>query len=175
MRSIRGITLTLALLLAAPALLGAQSYAIDRGSLLVGGSAGFTSSGSDGDDSRLSQLLVNPQIQYFVTRGLAFGGEITVHRTSFDDSSGTYYGGGPSMMYFFGGDERPVYPYLSANLQLLRSGDENVFGYRAAGGAIVMLVDAVGVNGSLYYQAMEDDISSSDTYGLALGIAAFVF
>lgn len=175
MRSPIRFALALAFLLVAPSLLSAQSYAIDRGSLLIGGTAGFSSTGGDFDDERTSILIIHPSVQYFVTRGLSFGGDISIQRVDRGGDARTNYGVGPSAMYFWGGAERTVYPYVSGGVRYVRSGDSDAFGYQAAGGAIVMLMDAVGLNGSLYYQQTEGDEFSTDSFGLALGIAAFVF
>lgn len=176
MRSPVRLALMLALLLLAPSLVQAQSYAIDKGSLMIGGTAGFSSTGGDGSDDRLTQIFINPSLQYFVTRGLAFGGDVAVQHFSQGDGGSTTYGVGPAVTYFFGGDERPVYPYLSGSVQLLRGhDDETSVGYGASAGAIMMLMDAVGLDGSIYYQTTEDDDFSRNTFGLAVGIAAFVF
>src|SRR5690606_33508685 len=89
MRSPFRLALGLALLLLAPSLVQAQSYAIDKGSLMIGGTAGFSSTGGEGTDDRLTQILINPSLQYFVTRGLAFGGEVTLQHFSRGDSEAT--------------------------------------------------------------------------------------
>lgn len=175
MRAPVHIALTLAILSLAPTLVQAQSYAIDHGSIMIGGTAGFSSSGSDGSDDRLTQIFINPSVQYFVTRGLAFGGDVTLRHFSQGDSESTTYGVGPAVTYFFGGDERPVYPYLSGSVQVLGGESTSSLGYGASAGAIVMLMDAVGLDGSIYYQKLDGDDFSSDTFGLAVGIAAFVF
>lgn len=175
MRSPLRLALALALLPLAPTLVEAQSYAIDKGSLMIGGTAGFSSTGGDGSDDRFTQIFLNPSLQYFVTRGLAFGGDVTLQHFSQGDSESTTYGVGPAVSYFFGGNERPVYPYLSGSVQLLRGNGETSVGYSASAGAILMLMDAVGLDGSIYYHISEDDDISRNTFGLAVGIAAFVF
>ena len=120
-------------------------------------------------------MNLDPSIHYFVARGLSVGGDLTIRRFRQGDTSSSSYGVGPGVMYFFGGSERPVYPYLSGTVRYYRSGDTNTIGYRAAGGALVMLADAVGLNGSLYFEQLDDDVSSRDAFGLAFGIAAFLF
>jgi opacity protein-like surface antigen len=164
------------LVLASPPAL-AQSYAIDQGSLMVGGSASFTSTGSDdSDDDRFSSLLVRPMVQYFVMPGLAVGGELMLTRFSSGDQSATAYGVGPEVTYFFGGSERQLYPFVSAGFQFNRSEDENTFGYGASGGAVFMLTSSVGLNGSLYYRKIDyEDFGGNNTIGAAVGISAFVF
>src|SRR5690606_21219063 len=95
-----------------------QEYAVDRGSVLMGGSASFTNTGSDDSDERTSRLLLQPRAQYFVAKGLAIGGSVTLSRYADDDDSSTTVGIGPQVSYYFGAAQRQrAYPFVSANLQ----------------------------------------------------------
>lgn len=174
-------TLLLPLLALIPISAFAQSYAVDRGSVLVGGSAGW-SSADTGDTSgdRLSTLALSPSVLYFVAPGLALGGDVTLVRYSRNDNSSTSASIGPAVAYYFGEGPRPVYPFVSANVHIGRSGfggDSYAnWGYSASAGGIAMLADAVGVNGSLYYRNDRNDFGDwQNTVGLAFGISAFVF
>src|SRR5262245_41546838 len=60
---------------------GLQAQATGRGSILIGGSGSFTSSGS-GDSVRTTVIDFQPSVQYFIQRGLAVGGELTLGRTA---------------------------------------------------------------------------------------------
>jgi hypothetical protein len=167
----------------------AQSFAVDRGSVLVGGSAGFTSSATEvngqGGGDRLTSFSLTPELLFFLAPGLAIGGELTFARTSQGDDSFTAYGIGPAATYFFGAtEERPWYPYAGASVQLLweSSGaddDPTSRAYRAAVGGLFMLSSAVGLNAELFYRlsTRENDAFEvdTDTFGLAFGISAFVF
>jgi hypothetical protein len=177
---VAALLLPLLALLTIPA--SAQSYAVDRGSVLVGGSAGW-SSADTGDDSsgRFTTLLLNPSALYFVAPGLAMGGDATLVRYGRDDNSSTSVGVGPTIAYYFGGGPRPVYPFLSANIHYARGGlgtdgAYSTWNYSASAGAVAMLADAVGINGSLYFRNDRDDVDNwHNTVGLAFGISAFVF
>jgi hypothetical protein len=154
---------------------------VDRGSLLVGGSAGWSSASTGGSDgSRFSTLMLNPSVLYFVAPGLALGGDATLVRYARDDNSSTSAGIGPAIAYYFGGARRPVYPFVSANVQYAHNsslGDSySTWGYMGSAGAVAMLDDAVGINGSLYFRNDRDNLDEwHNTVGLAFGISAFVF
>ena len=171
-----GLALLSLVLLAAPA--GAQSYAVDRGSLLVGGSGGFSSTGTEQDeDDRTTQLSIRPSVEYFVAPGLSLGGELQYSRFSNGGDASTTFGVGPAMSYYFGGrSRRSVYPFVSVGGAYSRSGGTTGLGFDASVGALAMLADAVGVNGSLYYQnRFYEEFSDNNSFGLAVGISAFVF
>ena len=169
----------------------AQSYAVDRGSVLIDGQASFTSTGTgEEDEDRVTQLSINPALQYFILPGLALGGEITIARSWEDDYSAWTYGIGPAVTYYFGDGERPWYPYLGATAQFLRAGQEvdnvpeipdvTVWAYKGAAGALFLISRSVGVNAELFYQVTRRESDSDfdfeqNVYGLAVGISAFVF
>jgi hypothetical protein len=174
----------------------AQSYAVDRGSVLIDGQASFTSTGAEVNgeeaDDRVTQLSISPSLQYFLLPGLAVGGEIRFSRRSDEDDTSWAYGIGPAVTYYFGAAaDRYWYPYLGATFQLIREernrdegpdpADITTRGYKGAAGAVFMISRSVGFNVELFYQVFEQELEDSDaefeanTYGLAIGISAFVF
>lgn len=171
--------------LAAP--VSAQSYATDQGSFVLGGSAGFSSTGHSSDgvsaDERITSLHASPTVQYFVRPGLSLGGSVVLSRQSQGESSLATVGAGPTVSYFFGGPDRSVYPFVSADALYLNTESEGSsssnLGYRGSVGALVMLSRSVGLNASLYYQEQgtdgDDFEFDTDTYGLAVGFSAFTF
>ena len=188
--------LVLAAVSLAPALAQAQTHAVDQGSVLLDGDITFSSSGSSEADDRITVLSFSPGAQVFAAPGLALGGGLLLGHQSYSGSSTTTYGIGPSVSYYFGASsERAVYPFLSANALYLvsrseyeyefdfegGSSEDSQFGYGASGGVLVMLAKGVGVSGSLYYNVIDygEDFEGEDlkgnTFGFALGIAAFVF
>lgn len=193
-RSIRGVLPVLGALAFAALPLAAQSYATDQGSYRVGGDASFSSSGFDTNgsdfDERVTAIQIRPALQYFFIPGLALGGNLTLAYTSLDDDSEWVYGIGPAATYYFGRGERSAYPYLGAALQFLWENPDSdgpdededdpvTTGYRGAAGVLFMLASAVGVSAELYYEKVERDVGNfefgTDSYGLAVGISAFVF
>ena len=167
------------------AVLHAQTFALDRGSINIAGDAAFTSSGSssNGDDDRTTQFILTPTAHYFVIPGLAVGGDLVVSHFSRENNSSTTFGGGPSVAYYFGRGERKVYPFVSGSVTLLRTSFDNSFtnqstsstGYRGSGGVLLLLSRSVGITGELFYQGQNSDNFDTNTYGLAFGVSAFVF
>lgn len=185
---VRRFALLAGLLAALPAAAQAQSYATDRGSLLLGGSAGFSSSGGsvDGESAgdRNTFLNFSPSVQYFVLPGLAVGGNIIAQRASGGDNSVNTLGVGPSVSYYFGQSERSVYPFVSGSVRYLRNSGEDVdnvsnVGYGASTGAVFMLNRNVGLRTELYYNTNRFEVRDievdSDQFGVSLGFTAFTF
>lgn len=181
MKTLRSVVWACALLAAAPALAYAQGYATDRGSMLVGGTASFSSSGTrsnGGTWHRSTHLGIAPRVQYFVLPGLAVGGDLSISH----DGAIWDYGAGPTVSYYFGRAERAWYPYLRARVGLYRVvyGDEaqpsqTSRGYAASGGVLLMLSRAVGLDAALTYEMPSDEVSDFRTLAFGLGISAFVF
>lgn len=184
MKTLRSVVGACAILAALPALAHAQSYATDRGSMLVGGTASFSSSGTrsnGGPWNRTTRLDLAPRVQYFILPGLAVGGDLSFSR-AFGDVTTTHYGAGPTVSYYFGRAERAWYPYLRARVGLYRVvyGDEaqpsqTSRGYAASGGVLLMLSRAVGLDAALTYEMPSDDQPDFRTLAFGLGISAFVF
>jgi hypothetical protein len=167
----------------AAAPLYAQSFALDRGNILLDGQASFTSASLGFDDeNRFKQFVFNPSVQYVLIPGLAVGGEVIFVYSSDENNSATTAGIGPTLTYFFGSGERRLYPFISGTVTLVRSsfgGNSNEesaseTGYRGSGGVLLMLSRSVGLTGEVFYQGTNDSVNSN-AYGLAFGIAAFLF
>jgi hypothetical protein len=167
--------------------LSAQSHATDRGSIAVAGSASFASNKSPGTSERVTVLDLRPAVQYFFAPGVAVGGQLTLGRSSSDGGSATLLGIGPLISYYFGQLSPRVQPFVSAEVSVVRSaidsplGDDEATntGLMGAAGLLLLLSNSVGVNGQLYYRHvnLSSDFADLDgnSYGLAFGIAAFVF
>ncbi len=162
----------------------AQSFAVDRGSWLVGGAAGFNSMGYSGQSGRATLIFLYPEAQYFVAPGLALGGTLTLARQDLGGGVHQFgYGAGPAATYYFGRAHRSVYPYVGARASLVRSrvtggsaDSQSQVGARA--GLLFMLARNVGVDAGLYYDRYRGSgspFNDYDFYGLQIGVAAFVF
>ena len=174
---------------ATPAAALAQTHATDRGSILVGGQAGFTSakSDSDGEDSpRFNSLSLAPRALLFVSPGLALGGQVLFGYSSSDDNSTTALGIGPEVAYYFGGADKTTHPYVTASFQYVRTSDEddNTQSGRTLSGAaglLVLITPSVGLDAQAYIRRSTASFSgfASDleqtAFGLSFGISAFVF
>ena len=182
------------LFLFAPTATGlAQDYAVDAGSILLGGGVSFTSQGGDlytFGDSRANTLTFNPTTQYFVLPGIAAGGDVVLLRRSQGNVSTTSLSIGPVLSYYLGGPESNAYPFVSGSVLYTNSsvdfGDENIdslsgLTYGVSGGLTLMLTPGVGIMGEVFYlidrlNADEEGASGSgNTFGLQVGIAAFIF
>ncbi len=173
-------------LLAAP-VLQAQSHATDKGSIAVGGSASFSSNKAPGGSDRTTVLDLRPSLQYFLAPGVALGGQLTLGRASSDNTTSTTIGIGPLVSYYFGRISTSVVPFVSAEFSVAQNsfdssiGGEDITstGIMGAAGLLLLLSNSVGVNAQLYYRHLNlsNDIADVDgnSYGLAFGIAAFVF
>jgi hypothetical protein len=169
-----------------PALLNAQQYAVDRGVWQVSGSAGFQSSETEIEGQSLGRsttISLVPSVMYFVSAGLAVGGELGLARSSFRGNTQTLIGVGPAATYYFGRSARTWYPFIGASVSVSRnhpeSGDDlTEWRYKGGGGLLFLLSTAVGVNSELFYetgrQTSDGETAKGNRYGLAFGISAFV-
>ena len=167
--------------------LAAQSHATDRGSIAVGGSASFTSGKAEGADDRTTLLDVRPMVQYFVGPGVAVGGTLTVGRSSNGNTTSTTLGIGPLLTFYFNQVSPTVLPFISAEFTVGQTSfdapvavaDANTSTIQGAAGLLFMLSSSVGVNSQLFYRhqnfSQDGDDSEANVFGLAFGIAAFVF
>lgn len=169
-----------------------QSFATDKGSIIVGGTAGFSSQGGDMYESggdRANSLSVNPEFGFFVAPSVAIGGTAVINYVSQGDASSTTIGGGPSISYLIGGPESKTYPFVSLSpVYTSVSYDYGSFDSSASGfgmlgqvGAVMMAARNVGVNVGIFYLYESyssddfDDSMSGNTYGVQVGITAFVY
>ena len=184
----------LASLLFAPGVF-AQSYPIDKGSSLLGGTISFSSQGGDlftgdGDNDRLTSVSVNPTFGYFVTPGLALGGDVQFQKDSQGDFSSTSIGIGPSIAYYFGQPATRTFPFISATVGYTYTSlsyDSGVFGsqgingyqFGVSGGLSHMIARNVALTGALFYQNQtfteDGESASGDAYGFRGGVTAFIF
>jgi hypothetical protein len=159
------------------------AYAIDKGSILAGGSAGFVSVGGDARaDERISIFTFNPTVLYFPIPNVGVGGQIMFERRSTEEDSKTFYGAGPTMAYFFGGGRSVVFPFLSMSFIYGKKTDEySETVLRFTGGTTYMLARNVGMTGEIFYLIENFSLENSDesvsgnTFGVAFGLSAFIF
>lgn len=165
----------------------AQDHALDRGSFQVGGSASVVSSGSDGNDDRTTTITLDPVVRYFVIPRLALGVDLTFSHTDVGEATFRTLGIGPGATYYFGGPGARVHTYLSGSALLTRTeldfldaaSDGSGHALRGAAGIMTPLSSAVGLTTELFYRdeslEVDDDSADENAWGLAIGIAAFIF
>jgi hypothetical protein len=172
----------LAAITASPAV--AQVAALSAGSVQIGGQATFNIQDNDDGAGNVTSLTLSPSAQFFVSTGLALGGEVRLGYTSVGDFDAWTYGVGPAITYYFV-REGNTHPFLRGSARYMRFSisdnddeDQSITGVRATAGLLFLLTQSVGIDAGLYYDYSDGsgDIDFNETnYGLALGISAFVF
>lgn len=151
----------------------AQDYAIDRGSMIIGGTASLTSQSSSFSDDRRWDLRIQPSTQYFVTPNFAVGGSLLFQAAGDDDNSNVFAGAGPAFSYYFGGEDRSVYPYVSTSA-LVVGGDQELYRGDASAGVAWMVSRNVALTGEGFLQADLEE-TSNNIFGLRFGVRAFLW
>ena len=168
-----------------PFVLCAQnSYPVDKGNYVLGGSASFSSLGGEelrGED-RAFVFIFNPVFLYFVAPNISLGGTITYQSVSQGDYSDSIIGLGPSAVYFFGDENSTTYPFLGVSY--IYTSDEDSYtknDIRLMGGAAFMVAKNVAITGDVFYliesytREDADDSLSGNTLGIEFGVSAFIF
>lgn len=181
MKSFRCIIFCI-LVLSASKAFGQKSYAINKGSMIISGGAGFWSQGGDlhGND-RLTIFNISPSIEYFVISHMACGGKLSYSYRSQSGNSSNYWGVGPKLSYYFGNPNSKLYPFISGSYNYLNSVDYSKTDLILTGGVASMISENVAITGSVYFmiEEMENkdtDISTSgNTFGIEVGLTIFIF
>lgn len=166
------------------------SFAVDKGSNLIAGTAGFTNMSGDlyewGDDSQ-SILTIAPSFAHFIIPNFAIGVNLSYVRMSVGDDSMTDIGVGPLVVYAFGKQESATYPYLGAGFNYLYTGnDDSVNGtsFSFAGGVFLLPAQqqhlGVTIEASVSFDSMKGDwegakSESGTKIGIGVGLVGFVF
>ena len=176
------IIISTILLLFQPLRLWAQkAYAIDKGSIIIGGSLGYTSTGNEYRlVDRIQKITITPGLLFFVFPHLAIGGELKLVSTIYSDYTETSYGTGPVIGYYFGKASSKEFPFLSFSyLQLIETGNGRSLRkklYRFTGGSAIMIARNVAIEPRVFFSITDiKRQKDSNTYGLELGISTFVF
>ena len=179
----------LALFIMLPALVFAQKgYAIDKGVMIIDGSAGYFSAGGDlfesDGDGRITSLYINPHLDYFIVPHVAIGAAFNFGKWSHGDHSTTEYGVGPTAAFFLGNPNSKIYPFIRGSF--FYDITSNDLDYkrtiiRFSGGAAFMVAKNVAITGGAFYtiesnkEEGADESVSGNIFGITFGIAAFVY
>lgn len=175
----------------------AQSFPTDKGSMILMGGFAFSSAGGDlyenRDGDRFMSIQFDPSLSYFVTPGLALGGQFSLERDSQGDYTATTWGIGPRLAYFVGGNQPrasakgTTLPYVGVSFLYLNSsvdwnGDDSASGTMIGFGIgfLNMLTNTVGFFGEAGYQIdnmepEDGDSESGNQITAGLGITAFIY
>jgi len=171
----------------------AQGSPTAKGSWIIAGSAGASSSHIDGVDESLTSISVSPTALYFFAPGVAFGGSATVGYVNTSSGSTTSVGIGPSIRYFFGDRASKTLPFVSATVAPtwtstdFKNASPNRTGHNllveGTLGFTQILVPHVGITGEAFYDhaSFTSDVGSSTvsqgsySFGVRFGLTAFVY
>lgn len=186
MKYIHSVIILSAILLSSE-VVSSQSFPIDQGSMMIGGGAGFRSSGSE-DSERIMTVSVTPSFGYFVYKGLMLGIGLELQNQLQGGDSITSLGIGPSISYFFGNEDSVIYPFVEIEGVYSNVSYDNIVVAVLYGevsvGSVYMISNSVGAFASLYAQfnkltfsqhGREDIYSTGNEFGLRLGVTAFIF
>jgi len=156
----------------------AQDYAIDQGSLILGGGVAFsrTARAIPFARERRTGLSIHPQAQYFVAPNVAIGGTVVVGRSHTGATGRNRQGSvgvGPALSYYFGGAGSRVLPYLSTSA-LVVSGDQQVYQGTTSVGLAVRVDRHVALAGEWFLAADLAD-TRARVFGLQLGVRVFLW
>jgi hypothetical protein len=177
------------LLLISSSLLLAQSYAVDKGAVIIEGTAGYMSQSGDWyeneDGDKSTTITLNPTIMYFISPNIGIGGSMLWHKESQGDASQSYMSLGPALGYFAGNSQSTNIPFLFASYQFQSMGDEDdsIPGKNIVLGAgmIFVIREHLGISAQISYQMESwkhedwDEAVEGTTLGVQLGIAGLLF
>jgi len=167
-------------------------FAADRGSIMLGGSIYFQSSGGDlyeFSDERTISFNFNPDFMIFVLPSFAIGAEIEYSYDKFGDYSYNTIGVGPTLMYCIAGhrDQR-VYPFISEtvifeidsykNTSTDTEDESKALKSTTRLGVMFMLSKAVALNVNFSYTSqttIDDDPQSGNILMVGIGVKSFIF
>ncbi len=194
----RTLTCVTAILLLAGAVMAAETP-VDKGSMVVGGTAYFMTQSGDwyenADGEGVNTIALEPSIGYFVAPSIMVGGRILFESESQGDNKETIFGIGPEVGYYFNLDatrteaKGAIYPYVKAFFVYAQYKDEWTGGdettditmFGGQGGGVFMLSNAIGLNASVKFQSesyKEDDADESvsgTSLQVGAGITAFLW
>ncbi len=174
---------------------------LDRGTIQLGGAAGYASLGGDlhvnVDGSRDGAIVIDPKFGFFLFDRFAAGTTLTYERTSSDASSSSILTVAPLVTYYFARSPRALLPFVTASagysyartdFAVREDLEQDAFEFRASGvslgaglGAAYLVSPRVGITGEAFYQTAfygSDALLTSPTanrFGLRLGAVVFLF
>jgi len=169
--------------------------AIDKGSVIIGGGAAFSSLGGDlyedGDGNGVTILLFAPECGAFVTSHLALSGQLIIGQLKRGDDKLYAIGVGPRLRYYFGQKSQSgslkgtTYPYLTGAFVWGQYNDEDndkhtATAFSFGGGITHMMANSVGLFAEVNYRAdkfkqADKDSESGTSINLMAGFTLFLW
>ena len=193
MKPIRCCITVLGVLLASSLAHAQPTWGLDKGSILIGGSASYYEAGGEVQSfSTAKSWDLFPSAYYCVSPNFAVGGALLLSsetRSGFESS--TLAGVGPGLMAFFADSTSAVYPFVGLNLFYAFLSRENMnsssgtlrsmhgYALELSLGGTYMLNRSWGITGMLYYQGQQlsenGDWKGGKRYGYRIGVTGFIF
>ncbi len=160
-------------------LAGFQAWAQPhKGSILIGGNAGFTTTSSG--NFNYSVITLSPLAGFFVSDRLAVGGSINM--TFFGgDADGSSVGLSPLVRYYFNGNgSTRFFGQGKLTWQNVNPGgdfdSQSAFGFGLGVGLDYFFNEHVALEAMLGYDNIkgENDDNATGTFGVTVGVAAFI-
>lgn len=173
------VTLTLVVLVSVTKIVSAQT--VNSGAWMVGGTLGFNSVKSDGDDNSETWFNISPDLAYFIIDDLAIGSRLNFQSYSYDGDTESQFGFGPFARYYFVNSL-----YAQAGIDFGSTGD-NFFSLLADEGSTTLnfaigyswfLNNSVAIEPSLQYSIYSADedgfLGDYSRFGFNIGVQAFL-
>jgi len=160
-----------------------QNFATENGAVILGGSAGFSSFGSEGSSGRSTSFSLYPVCDFFITQNLFVGGSLTLSINSSSGSDYTSVGIGPEIGYAFGAAKSSMFPFVKAGFNYMSSSttyNNSKTTYSGTtitigGGMVFEIVKHVGIVGLLSYNIMNTKYESSSSSGNSIELSFGIY
>jgi hypothetical protein len=181
------------LLFDGPDLRAQPQWALDKGSVAIGGHASFGVAGGmvQGFNDKTTADLA-PFAYYLTSANIGIGGLAYLNSTSrTNGESSTTMGFGPSLLLAFADSSFAWYPFLQVSALWASATEESPyvesgqqqsgtgFALEFAGGGTYMIGRHVGISVQGYYQVqwitVDGETNTGKRYGLRVGVTGFLF
>jgi len=164
-----------------------QNFSTDKGAMILGGTASFTSEGFEGESRRSTSIMIKPVFDYFIMQNLFVGGSLGMYYSSNSSFDNTDVGIGPEIGYAFGGANSSMFPFLKAgfnyfSLSTTNNGSKSTSSITVitlGGGMVFEIIKHIGIVGFLSYniinQPNEFYSKSSNTIELSFGFYGLIY
>jgi hypothetical protein len=164
-----------------------QEFAVDKGAVIIAGTASFTSEGGDlyeYNGERLTTFSIAPTFVYFLATNIGLGGSVAYTSTSRGDNSYHTLGIGPTIGYFIGNASSTTFPYIAAGIQYYTAGNgSSISGTDIVlgGGVICPVKEHIGITINVGYHMMSlkpegaNESTSGNIIAVGIGITGLLF
>jgi hypothetical protein len=152
---------------------------LEKGNLLIGGTAGFDVEFEENNDNFLT-IAINPMVARMVTDNVAFGGSLGLVYLKVGDFSTSSFNVMPLVRYYVPGAGNAVL-FIEAKAGLARMGSsfsgesssESAFQFSFGPGIAFFIADNVSIDALLAYNRIGGDFDQS-SFGLNIGFQVFL-